>query len=79
MTGAEAHLGEMTVALALEPAEGMYEWSDGALKWIEPGEQNGSFPASRFMALSLRIQLHAPDGHLGDRRSPDRRSRVPPT
>lgn len=40
MTGAEAHVGEMIVALALEPAEGMYEWSDGALEWIEPGEQN---------------------------------------
>ena len=25
MTGAEAHVGEMIVALALEPAEGMYE------------------------------------------------------
>ena len=40
MTGGEAHVGEMIVALALEPAEGMYEWDEGALQWVEPGDQN---------------------------------------
>lgn len=40
MTGGEAHVGEMIVALAVEPAEGMYEWDEGTLQWVEPGDQN---------------------------------------
>jgi len=40
MTGAEAHAGEMIVALALEAAEGMYEWDQGMLRWMEPSGQN---------------------------------------
>ena len=40
MTGAEAHVGEMIVAIALEAAEGMYEWDQGVLSWVEPTDQN---------------------------------------
>lgn len=40
MVGAEAHAGEMIVALALEAAEGMYEWEEGMLRWMEPSGQN---------------------------------------
>lgn len=40
MVGAEAHAGEMIVALAIEAAEGMYEWDQGVLSWVEPTDQN---------------------------------------
>lgn len=39
-TGAEAHAGDMIVALAVEAAEGMYEWNGSGLEWTEPRQQN---------------------------------------
>lgn len=68
MTGAEAHVGEMIIALALEPAEGMYEWSNGALQWVEPGDQNVHLEVSardatdnRFVP-GLRVHVRVIDG-----------------
>ena len=68
MIGAEAHVGEMIVALAIEPAEGMYEWNDGALEWLEPGEQNVHIEVSardatdnRFIP-GLKVHIRVIDG-----------------
>ncbi len=38
--GGEQQAGEYVIGYAVEEAEGMYEWSDGALEWREPGEEN---------------------------------------
>lgn len=46
ITGAEAHAGEMIVALAIEAAEGMYEWDQGVLSWVEPVDQNAHIEVS---------------------------------
>ncbi len=39
-TGAEAHAGEMIVALAVEAAEGMYQWKESGLEWMAPQDEN---------------------------------------
>lgn len=38
--GEEREVGQYLVALAYEKAEGMYQWRDSHLEWIEPGDEN---------------------------------------
>ena len=38
--GGEQAAGHYRIGYAVEEAEGMYEWTDGALEWRDPGESN---------------------------------------
>ena len=38
--GGEIHVGDYIVAYAVEHAEGMYHMQNGALEWVEPGDEN---------------------------------------
>lgn len=69
-TGAEAHAGDVIVALAIEKAEGMYVMEDGELTWREPGTENTHVEISvrdasdnRFVpGLSVHVTIHDADG-----------------
>jgi hypothetical protein len=72
MTGAETQAGDMIVALAIEAAEGMYEWGDQGLEWLEPNEQNIHIEVSardaadnRFIpGLNVRVRVFDEAGEL---------------
>lgn len=71
-TGVEAHAGDMIVALAIEGAEGMYEWNEAGLEWMEPQEQNAHIEVSardaadnRFIAgLEVRVRVLDDSGNV---------------
>ena len=72
MTGAETQAGDMIVALAIEAAEGMYEWSGQGLEWLEPHEQNIHIEVSardaadnRFIpGLDVRVRVLDGEGEV---------------
>lgn len=63
--GAEAHAGDMIVALAVEAAEGMYMWNGSGLEWNEPEGANTHIEVSardaadnRFIpGLDVRVRI----------------------
>ncbi len=70
--GGEQRAGDYLIGYAVEEAEGMYEWSDGELRWREPGEDNLHVEIAvcdgadgRFVpGLSVTATLVAPDGSV---------------
>ena len=68
--GGEKRAGDYLVGYAVEEAEGMYEWYDGALLWREPEGENLHLEVAvrdagdgRFVpTLKVEATLIAPDG-----------------
>ena len=68
--GGSQNIGEYRIGYAIEDAEGMYEWRDGALEWREPEGENLHLEISvrdagdgRFVpGAGVNVTLEAPDG-----------------
>ena len=69
-TGAEEHVGDMIVAIAIEKAEGMYKLQNGTLEWTEPTAENAHIEVSardasdhRFLpGLDVHVEVQDADG-----------------
>ena len=77
--GGEKRAGDYLVGYAIEDAEGMYAWVDGALQWRAPTQENAHVEVSvrdaadgRFVpCLAVHVTLTAPDGTVvGTHRQP---------
>jgi hypothetical protein len=77
--GGETQVGEYLIGYAVEKAEGMYEWRDGGLVWVEPGDGNAHVEVSirdaadgRFIpGLDVRVAVIDAQGReLGEHRQP---------
>ncbi len=71
--------GDYLIAIAVEEAEGMWEWLDGELGWRNPGDENCHVEVcvrdaadGRFVpGLDVSVTLVDPDGHeLGPHEQP---------
>jgi len=68
--GGEQQAGDYLIGYAIEDAEGMYEWRNGALEWREPREENLQLEITvrdagdgRFVpGVRVLATLIAPDG-----------------
>lgn len=68
--GGQVEAGNYLIGYAVEEAEGMYEWNDGDLTWVEPGDDNVHIEVAvrdradgRFVpAVKVLVTVTAPDG-----------------
>jgi hypothetical protein len=68
--GGEARAGDYVISYAVEEAEGMYDWVDGALVWQDPGETTTHLEVAvrdagdgRFVpGAKVTVTMISPDG-----------------
>lgn len=77
--GGTKSVGDYLVGYAVEEAEGMYRFSEGALEWQNPGDSNAHIEVAvcdradgRFVpGLTVHVTLVSPSGHeLGPHEQP---------